>query len=399
MKTKTSIPAPPPESRNKAGKADKVENWRERPQEEQEEEEDSEEEDEEPIRRSVPPIEKTPVLPYRHVIPLDHRSKDDRLEKINGSKSDDRAYRVIAPVQKPGVARGLVDKVLGTTVNIGIEELVGVAPEVREKLRKDLTKARRPVKTVALNVEPALPFENDDEVLQIEHDALRLEDLPIVNTMMVTTTSEDGIPEGAILLQDPVLQYHESLEPNEIPRQVYVETREIFVARDSASLRVLYSRINKQCSVESVLDSGSQIVSMSLETAVECQLAWDPDIQILMQSANASLEKSVGLARNVPFKFGDVTVYLQVHIIRKPAYKVLLGRPFEVLTECQINNHRDNTQFITLKDPNTGTRCTTSTAPRGANTNLSRKDPEVPVQADISQSKTADSKSNQAGFH
>ena len=42
-----------------------------------------------------------------------------------------------------------------------------------------------------------------------------------------------------------------------------------------------------------------------------------------MESANKLLEK------NVPFKFGPITVYLQVHMIEKVVYKVLLGRPFD----------------------------------------------------------------------
>jgi hypothetical protein len=103
---------------------------------------------------------------------------------------------------------------------------------------------------------------------------------------------------------------------------------------------------------------------MSLEQAGESKLSWDPDVQIYMQSANGSLEKSVGMARNVPFIFGNITVYLQVHIIRGPAYKVLLGRPFEVLTESWVKSSGDGSQTITLKDPNTGKRCTMNTYPR-----------------------------------
>ena len=61
-------------------------------------------------------------------------------------------------------------------------------------------------------------------------------------------------------------------------------------------------------------------------------VSWDPDIKIQVQSANKTVEETLGLAKNVPFIFGDITVYLQVHIFTDPAYKVLLGRPFNVLT-------------------------------------------------------------------
>ena len=146
------------------------------------------------------------------------------------------------------------------------------------------------------------------------------------------------------------------------------------------------------------MDSGSQIVSMSLEQASLSKLQWDPDIQIYMQSANRTLEKSVGLAKNVPFKLGDITVYLQVHIIRGPAYKVLLGRPFEILTECQINNHRDESQTITLTDPNTGKRCMMNTYPRGKESSHSRKATVEEVEDESTTRATADPEESKQGF-
>ncbi len=73
-----------------------------------------------------------------------------------------------------------------------------------------------------------------------------------------------------------------------------------------------------------------------------------------MQSANGSLAKTLGLTKNVPFLFQDVVVYLQVHIINSPAYKVLLGRLFDVVTESLIKNNSDRGQIITTTDSNTG---------------------------------------------
>jgi hypothetical protein len=146
---------------------------------------------------------------------------------------------------------------------------------------------------------------------------------------------------------------------------------------DSASLRVVYPLIQGNAQAESILDGGSQIVSMSLATAIELGLIWDPDINIFMQSANGQVEKTVGLARNVPFRFGDITVYLQVHVIRDPAYKVLLGRPFDILTASNVQNQRDGGQILTLTDPATRKRCTLPTFERGALKNLQKVTPSV----------------------
>ena len=190
-----------------------------------------------------------------------------------------------------------------------------------------------------------LPVEEIESCLQ--YDALDIDELPQVEGVFVTEMADGGVPAGSLIAKDPILQYLESLGEDITPKQ-------IFVARDSAPLRVTFPNINYQGRVESVLDSGSQIVSMALDMAKEIGLIWDPKIQIFMQSANRTMERSVGLARNVPFQWGQLMVYLQVHIIKGPAYKVLLGRPFDALTKSQIDNQEDGGQVITLTDPNSG---------------------------------------------
>src|ERR1700678_3968608 len=63
--------------------------------------------------------------------------------------------------------------------------------------------------------------------------------------------------------------------------------------------------------------------------------------------------------------FGHIVIYLQVHIIKEPAYKVLLGRPFDSVTESLVKNKKNGSQTLTLTDPNTGERCEMSTYERG----------------------------------
>jgi hypothetical protein len=48
-----------------------------------------------------------------------------------------------------------------------------------------------------------------------------------------------------------------------------------------------------------------------------------------------------------------------------PAYKVLLGRPFDIVTESVVKNESDGNQTLTLTDPNTGERCEMHTYERG----------------------------------
>ncbi|KXN92621.1 hypothetical protein AN958_02286 [Leucoagaricus sp. SymC.cos] len=130
-----------------------------------------------------------------------------------------------------------------------------------------------------------------------------------------------------------------------------------------ATLRVILALINKVCKEEALLDSGSQIISMSCEAVSTCRITWDPELTINMQSANGQITKICGLAKNVPFNFGNVTIHLQVHVMEQAPYRVLLGRPFSVITESQIANSTEGHQFISITDPNTGERASLSTYP------------------------------------
>jgi len=161
-----------------------------------------------------------------------------------------------------------------------------------------------------------------------------------------------------IVFNDPVAQYLQELGPSEKPKK-------IFVAKESHALWTVFPLINKMGWIESLLDGGSQIVAMDVEIAKNLAVSWDPDIKIQMKSANKTVEETLGLAKNVPFIFGDITVYLQVHILTDPAYKVVLGSPFDVLTESVIHNHRDGGQTVVVTDPNTRRRGVLPTYERG----------------------------------
>lgn len=320
-------------------------------------------------REELPRVQE-PELPFREVPPAAHGAAVE--EQINlvvppPLVREEKAYRVRAPVQKPGIDAKVSDKLLDAEITLRARDIYAIAPGVRDISKVKLTKVREPLyspkpKEVLMVEEIVeLPFESEEEELSLDPDSIPMEELPPVESVFMTTNEYGSLPAGSIMVPDPYMQYLETLGKNEAPKKVYV-------AKDSASLRVIFPWVNKQGYAESVTDSGSQIVSMSLEQAIKSKVLWNPDIQIYMQSANGSLEKSVGLAKNVPFTFGELTFYLQVHIIRGAAYDVLLGRPFDVLTTSQIQNNADGTQMLTLKDPNSGRRCMMPSHPRSKKT-------------------------------
>jgi len=87
-----------------------------------------------------------------------------------------------------------------------------------------------------------------------------------------------------------------------------------------------------------------------------------------MQSANGSLSRTCGLARNISFTLGGVTVLLQVHIMEEAPYTVLMGRSFDSITESRIINDREGNQTVCIICPNTGATVTIPTYKRGVMT-------------------------------
>ena len=279
------------------------------------------------------------------------------------------AYGTQAPIEDAGRSLEVISKVLNTPVTLTAEDLLGVSKDLREELKKVISRKRVPYEVHAKNKSAVMMEELDLDLSRDqgqtcesvnrtpEQDRINIDDLPMA-TFMVTEKEEPGLPIGSVILADPVVQYYDSLAPGEEPKAVYV-------ARECQGLRSIFPLINKSGEEESILDGGSQIVSMAEDVAIRLQIPWDPDIQIMMESANKQVQKTCGLARNVPFVFKDMTLYLQVHVITAPAYKVLLGRPFDTLTESVVQNYTDGGQLITIKDPNSGRRATLPTYERG----------------------------------
>jgi len=104
---------------------------------------------------------------------------------------------------------------------------------------------------------------------------------------------------------------------------------------------------------------------MSEEVCNMLALPYDPTIRLNMVSVNGGVNQSLGLACNVPFIIGNLTLYLQVHVLRDPAYNILLGRPFNILTQSVVRNFSNEDQMITILNPNTGKRATVPTIPCG----------------------------------
>ncbi|KAF8869596.1 hypothetical protein CPB84DRAFT_1693969 [Gymnopilus junonius] len=60
----------------------------------------------------------------------------------------------------------------------------------------------------------------------------------------------------------------------------------ILVARSVENLRACFPKINKQGTHETVLDSGSEVVSIPEKVATSLGISWDPGVKMEMEGVH-----------------------------------------------------------------------------------------------------------------
>jgi gag-polyprotein putative aspartyl protease len=303
---------------------------------------------------SVETTKQVDELPYRET--ENPKRGIDTIPNSEKMMKDGSSFQNKAPLQADERAMELLKNALQHPINLTTEDLLNISEPLRVVLKKLLTKRRVEKKTVSFAGESNKVDEPWRDLSSVSTRP-SISELPDA-TLEIIADDHEGMKKGDLVIGDPISQYLATLQPGEKPKLVVI-------AKESQGLRAIYPLINKIGEVESLLDSGSQIISMGKSVAKALEIDWDSNFTIEMESANRSVERTLGLAKNVPFTCGGITVYLQVHIMSNPAYKVLLGRPFDIVMESVVKNEKDGNQTLTLTDPNTGERCEMRTYERG----------------------------------
>jgi hypothetical protein len=182
---------------------------------------------------------------------------------------------------------------------------------------------------------------------------------PDVRKQAKESTTTKKVKAAAFVAVDPVSNYMHSLDACDCHDG-------LVVAKESHALRSIVPIVDGCLAVECILDSGCQIVGMSRAVWMALKKELNPTHTVSMQSANGTVDRSLGIVENLSFRFGTIELQLQVHVIDDPAYDILLGRPFDVLTESSVKNFRNEDQTITITDPNKPRHVATmQTHPRG----------------------------------
>ncbi|KAE9397192.1 hypothetical protein BT96DRAFT_941130 [Gymnopus androsaceus JB14] len=196
---------------------------------------------------------------------------------------------------------------------------------------------------------------------------------PIKTEAAVGRVVQAGLSSLVSIRQEDLLaiapEYRKKMGTEEVLEVFMNEQKEltegerIYVGQESTSIRGVMAVVGER-PVHCITDWGCSIIAMSVAACNALGLMFDPTRCIPLQSANGKTDWMLGIARDIPFRFGDVTAILQVHIVNSPAYDVLLGRPFEVLTQARTQSFLSGDQHITITDPNTEKIVTIPTVPR-----------------------------------
>ena len=123
----------------------------------------------------------------------------------------------------------------------------------------------------------------------------------------------------------------------------------LIVAHHSVPLRSLEAKIiGTGRTILRVLDSGSEIVAMPKRVWEDLGLPVWSDHVMTMSNANASTESTLGVVENLRLNFGAGKVCLQVQVVPRANFDLLLGRPFHCLLSASTEDFPDGSQSITL---------------------------------------------------
>ena len=196
-----------------------------------------------------------------------------------------------------------------------------------------------------------------------QHEAMQLAMMPAGYTLTVSSftfslakpidsaskpaSSNANPPPGTIVIDDP---YEVSLCTMLDDHGINFLT----ITKESSPLCTILPLFNHNKYVESIIDPGSQVVAMLEAACHALVLIYNPCIKLCMQSVNGEVDETLGLTRNIPMLVGVITLYIQIYIVWNPAYDVLLGQPFDIVSQSIVHNYSNKEQTITIHDPNTG---------------------------------------------
>jgi hypothetical protein len=234
----------------------------------------------------------------------------------SSSSSSQPQFRFTSPIEDPKAVQNVIERSLDGTVTLTQRELYAITPDVRKHMKEQVTTHR----------------------------------VPTGHSVNIS-----GLEEAPSELETTSLS---------LTQQFSQSSNQIIVANQIENLRTIALELDGKFTVEAILDEGSQIIGIRRDIWERLGLPLLKDHTILMESANATTEMTLGLLRDLPARIGNSTFYLQAQVFENAPYEMLLGRPFLTLTQAKTHHYHNGDSHITLLDPNTQETITIPTSAR-----------------------------------
>jgi hypothetical protein len=221
-------------------------------------------------------------------------------------------YRYSFPLEDETAPKRVLERVLEASIPVPVKDLFAVSPDFRKQFH-DMTTTKRV--TAPLVAHASMPT--------------------------VCMHELSGRNPGSVAQEygDRVLKNDDGL----------------IVAHHSLPLRCLEPKVNgTDKTINCILDSGSEIIAMPRPIWESIGLPIRSDHLMNMTSVNTQTDTTLGVLENLRLNFGADDVCVQVQILPRANFNMLLGRPFHCLMSATTDDFPDGSQNITLRDPNTG---------------------------------------------
>lgn len=120
---------------------------------------------------------------------------------------------------------------------------------------------------------------------------------------------------------------------------------------DSLPLRCIKALIGDASMEDYILDNGVQFIAIRQDLWEQGGFALESGKIGIMESANSTKSKTLGIIPDLTIRIGDIILTVRAHVVPQGPFRVLLGRPFFVLTSCNSKDFRTGEQHITITDP------------------------------------------------
>jgi hypothetical protein len=127
---------------------------------------------------------------------------------------------------------------------------------------------------------------------------------------------------------------------------------ETIVGRDSCALAEVEVLVNGELQETALIDDGCSVVIIHQELWRDLQIAKNPNEALRLESVDQVVSTTQGRIRNLPVTIAGMTFYVQAQVVTKAPARMILGKAFFALANCQTTTFPDGFTTIHLTDPN-----------------------------------------------